>query len=269
MTENKYVITWNQISGKTFMYGTEISFNDTVTFRNELMPSGTLIHEWVMRTNYQADRNIPSLPILKRKREYKIKFNIESTPENSVYFKILFYRRDESLIESIIFDTYDASFTFPEAAYFYKIALMSASVVSFEFVNIVISDKDYRRNHNIIRPTESVLNIIIKEPSPFNYGINDESIQHLNNVLVVAKDELNVIEDFVHRYQVNFIGYGEVSNLIACKLARQHNEIAFITSKPNNDSIIQYGEFPENELSIYKNQSSVLNKLTMQILEQR
>ncbi|MCG7421171.1 accessory Sec system protein Asp3 [Macrococcus epidermidis] len=139
MIDNKFIIQWKHIEATTFMYGTTLSFDDNkVKFKNELMPAGTVIHSWMMTSAYFRERHIPSLPILKRNKAYHIKFNIEETPANSVYFKLSMYRRNKSLIEAIIFNEKEGTFTYSEEAYYYEIEMLSASVKSFEFESITI-----------------------------------------------------------------------------------------------------------------------------------
>ncbi len=140
MIDNKYIVNWDSIDKNTFMYGSCIEFDKGVMFENLLMPSGTVIHEWFMTSQYFSTRLVPSLPILKRGYHYKLEIKVESTPKNSVYLKIKFYRRDKSIIDSMTVTTDDFSFIYPEDAYEYSIELLSASVERFYFEYMTITE---------------------------------------------------------------------------------------------------------------------------------
>ena len=92
----QFEVKWRLVNLTTFMYGTKLHFNnDDIYFENPLMPSGTVIHNWYMLTNFTEDRVSPKLPILKGHR-YLFKFNFQVEPEGAVYFKIKFYRKTKN-----------------------------------------------------------------------------------------------------------------------------------------------------------------------------
>lgn len=63
----QFEVKWRLVNLTTFMYGTKLHFNnDDIYFENPLMPSGTVIHNWYMLTNFTEDRVSPKLPILKK-----------------------------------------------------------------------------------------------------------------------------------------------------------------------------------------------------------
>lgn len=65
--KHPFNIRWTHVTKDTFMYGTKLKWSSTgVLFENALMPSGIVIHEWKMMTDFQTDVNVPDLPILKR-----------------------------------------------------------------------------------------------------------------------------------------------------------------------------------------------------------
>ena len=91
MNQNKrFDITWKKVHKSTFMYGSKLKFNNNfVSMDNSLMPSGMVIHEWNMLSSYTTNKQVPSLPLLKKGSNYKIKFDYDVIPEKSVYFKIV------------------------------------------------------------------------------------------------------------------------------------------------------------------------------------
>lgn len=142
MTDHKVKIKWDAIDTNTFMYGSRVKFQDGVFFENLLMPSGTIIHVWYMTTRYFQTRNVPTLPILRRKQQYKIEMNIETIPENSVYIKLKFYKRDLSLIEQLVITEPTGTFIYPADAYEYRIELISSAVRSFHYKSMIITEME-------------------------------------------------------------------------------------------------------------------------------
>lgn len=272
MIENKYEVYWKYISANTFMYGTTLRFKEGVHFENKLMPSGTVIHEWLMTTQYFKDRHVPALPILKRGQDYQIEFDVEESPQNSVYFKILFYRRNTSLIDTLIIEDKTATFHFPKDAYSYKIEMMSGSVVSFHFKKIVIRPKNYELDqlfNDVIRPTTGPINMIIEEPSQFYHRIHDTAIAHLNNVVICDTLDIETIKSYVGTNPVNFIGMGVQSNQLALKLAATLNQRAFISHHGNFDGMIYSQKEDDIFVESYINQCHCLKQLKMSVLENR
>ncbi len=66
MTGEKWIIYWNEYSADTYLYGSEVTYHakDDVEFKNPMMPPGTVIKQWYSKTNYQAQRIEPALPML-------------------------------------------------------------------------------------------------------------------------------------------------------------------------------------------------------------
>lgn len=132
-------VYWRQIHKKTFMYGARIQFKDKEAFySNRLMPSGTMIHEWYMRTNFYHDRTFPTLPLLKKGVRYRFKFHISAIPENSVYFKIVFYKRNGTTAEVLIAKESEIKVEMPSEAYEYRVQMMNAAMTSLHFKRIEI-----------------------------------------------------------------------------------------------------------------------------------
>ena len=106
MNQNKrFDITWKKVHKSTFMYGSKLKFNNNfVSMDNSLMPSGMVIHEWNMLSSYTTNKQVPSLPLLKKGSNYKIKFDYDVIPEKSVYFKIVLYKKNGEKIKTIIED---------------------------------------------------------------------------------------------------------------------------------------------------------------------
>lgn len=155
MNQNKrFDITWKKVHKSTFMYGSKLKFNNNfVSMDNSLMPSGMVIHEWNMLSSYTTNKQVPSLPLLKKGSNYKIKFDYDVIPEKSVYFKIVLYKKNGEKIKTMIIEDDDSEFEYPKDAYSYKIELMNAGFQHLQFYRIIIEDQHREKCHSTI-PTD-------------------------------------------------------------------------------------------------------------------
>lgn len=155
MNQNKrFDITWKKVHKSTFMYGSKLKFNNNfVSMDNSLMPSGMVIHEWNMLSSYTTNKQVPSLPLLKKGSNYKIKFDYDVIPEKSVYFKIVLYKKNGEKIKTMIIEDDDSEFEYPKDAYSYKIELMNAGFQHLQFYRIIIEDQHIEKCHSTI-PTD-------------------------------------------------------------------------------------------------------------------
>ncbi|MBE7352188.1 accessory Sec system protein Asp3 [Staphylococcus epidermidis] len=155
MNPNKrFDITWKKVHKSTFMYGSKLKFNNNfVSMDNSLMPSGMVIHEWNMLSSYTTNKQVPSLPLLKKGSNYKIKFDYDVIPEKSVYFKIVLYKKNGEKIKTMIIEDDDSEFEYPKDAYSYKIELMNAGFQHLQFYRIIIEDQHIEKCHSTI-PTD-------------------------------------------------------------------------------------------------------------------
>lgn len=152
MNQNKrFDITWKKVHKSTFMYGSKLKFNNNfVSMDNSLMPSGMVIHEWNMLSSYTTNKQVPSLPLLKKGSNYKIKFDYDVIPEKSVYFKIVLYKKNGEKIKTMIIEDDDSEFEYPKDAYSYKIELMNAGFQHLQFRRIIIEDQHIENSHSTI-----------------------------------------------------------------------------------------------------------------------
>ncbi|WP_285813509.1 accessory Sec system protein Asp3 [Staphylococcus sp. HKU1] len=155
MNQNKrFDIIWKKVHKSTFMYGSKLKFNNNfVSMDNSLMPSGMVIHEWNMLSSYTTNKQVPSLPLLKKGSNYKIKFAYDVIPERSVYFKIVLYKKNGEKIKTMIIEDDDSEFEYPKDAYSYKIELMNAGFQHLQFYRIIIEDQHIENCHSTI-PTD-------------------------------------------------------------------------------------------------------------------
>lgn len=91
---NRFDITWTKIHKSTFMYGTKLKFkNNFVSMDNSLMPSGMVIHEWNMLSSYTTNKQVPSLPLLKKGTIIKLILIMMSHLKDQCILK-LFYLKE-------------------------------------------------------------------------------------------------------------------------------------------------------------------------------
>ncbi|RAI78917.1 accessory Sec system protein Asp3 [Macrococcoides goetzii] len=146
MESNRYSIQWNNID-QSFMYGTIISQNDGIHFTNYQTPAGIPIHEWKMTTDFYSDKTTPDLPILRRGGRYTFSFHYKAIPETGIYFKITFYRRNETVTHEVIIQEKEVQLTVPDDCYSYKIEMMSASIQTLHFQSIEITGEELMDAH--------------------------------------------------------------------------------------------------------------------------
>ncbi|WP_415669555.1 accessory Sec system protein Asp3, partial [Streptococcus sanguinis] len=96
--------------------------------------------------NYQRDRQVPALPLLKKGARYCLSRDMTTYPESSVFLKIIFFDRYEKEISNQVERSESMIFTYPNEAYSYKVQLLSAGVESLEFhcldIDRIIEESD-------------------------------------------------------------------------------------------------------------------------------
>ncbi|COP76787.1 accessory secretory protein Asp3 [Streptococcus pneumoniae] len=103
-----------------------------------------------MLSSYTTNKQVPSLPLLKKGNNYKIRFDYDVTPERSVYFKIVLYKKNGEKIKTMIIEDDDIEFEYPKDAYSYKIELMNAGFQHLQFRRIIIEDQHIESSHSTI-----------------------------------------------------------------------------------------------------------------------
>ena len=76
MDYKKFIIYWNQRN--FFASGSKVSFKrHRVSWENSLVIPGTSIVSWNMSYNYQANRQFPALPLLRKEHTYYVAAKFE------------------------------------------------------------------------------------------------------------------------------------------------------------------------------------------------
>lgn len=151
-------VYWDRMS-ETYLYGTAFKKNakNEVTFKNKLMPSGKTLISWSSIANYQATKEVPSLPLLLNGQEYLLKISAKIKPENSAIFGIRFFDIQGNEIDKVIFTSLEKKFKYPTRAVKYTIEIINGGVEEINFKKIQISHLDLEEAFNDFYP-HSILN---------------------------------------------------------------------------------------------------------------
>lgn len=142
MLHDTWVIRWREYTADTYTYGSQIEFceDNTVVFKNRLMPPGTVIHKWYSQTNFQMQRIEPTLPLIDGERAYSITSNIDTADEDALMLRILFYDRYDKEAESIIVRDRKAFFKPSIKTYSYCVELINGGNADFKFHSFEIKE---------------------------------------------------------------------------------------------------------------------------------
>lgn len=142
MIGESWKVYWNEYAKDTYVYGSDIWFHgkDDVEFHNDLMPPGTIIKRWYSKTNYQAMRIEPALPIIDGEGHYLFSADIQSDQPDGVLFKLVYYDRYGTEVGNQIVRDKEAEFQCPLKTYSYEVQLINGGISSFRFHSLTISE---------------------------------------------------------------------------------------------------------------------------------
>ncbi|MCS4487340.1 accessory Sec system protein Asp3 [Staphylococcus americanisciuri] len=236
------IIRWTDITSNTFMYGSHLKlYDNAVVFENVLMPSGEIIHQWKMMTYYPSDKRIPRLPLLKNGQTYCFQFDYDVFPVGSVYFKVIFKRRNGEEVDVVMVEDKVVTITYPTDAFSYEIQLINAAANSLTFRSIrIMKSTQQLETEQSLYLSEMIqtddeadtLNIVLVASE----GLIKDTIKKLRNVILVNdwnSDDFNKIVDCLQPlqqdYSLNFIGYTKAGSHMAYALAAYMTETAWVT----------------------------------------
>lgn len=142
MIGEKWSIYWNEYSSDTYLYGSVISYykKDNVEFVNYLMPPGTIIKQWYSKTNYQASRIEPALPMIDGESQYQITINIDCPKGEAWLVRLAFYDRYDVEAGCLTIREKVTAFQCPLKTYYYKLQLINGGMTRFCFHSIIIQE---------------------------------------------------------------------------------------------------------------------------------
>lgn len=142
MAGHSWKIYWSEYAKDTYIYGTQLNFRakDDVEFSNALMPPGTVIKCWRSKTNYQAVKIEPTLPMIDGEGSYHIRLDADAEPAGSLMLKLVFYDRyDQEAGFQIIRDG-EADFRCPLKTFSYEVQLINGGAARLRFHSIMITE---------------------------------------------------------------------------------------------------------------------------------
>lgn len=153
MAGAKWTIYWNEYSADTYLYGSEIQYHkkDDVQFRNLLMPPGTVIKQWYSRTNFQAQKIEPALPMIDGERSYRITVKIDTFPRENWLVRLVFYDRYEEEAGSLVLRDSVTQFRCPLKTYSYAMQLINGGMTEFRYQFITIQELEYGTEERIAK----------------------------------------------------------------------------------------------------------------------
>ncbi len=142
MTGKQWIINWNEYSSDTYLYGSEIVYHklNDVEFKNELMPPGTIIKQWYSRTNYQAQRVEPALPMIDGEGRYQIEVHIDCPEKEAWQVRLVFYDKYDAEAGFVTVRDKVTEFQCPIQTYSYRMQLINGGMTRFRFHSIVIRE---------------------------------------------------------------------------------------------------------------------------------
>lgn len=138
--ERIHTIYWGPVSSQAnYLYGSVIRYTGrSVYFENLRFASGKPIKTWLSRTNYQANRRSPELPLLHPGKRYRLEQNILIEPEGTAYFQLRYFNRQNEEIGREILRQGEEDFIYPEEAYTYTLTLVSGGCQRLHFKSLVL-----------------------------------------------------------------------------------------------------------------------------------
>lgn len=144
MTEQRWIVYWNEYSSDTYMYGSEIIYHkiDDVEFKNNLMPSGTVIKQWYSKTNYQRQRIEPALPIIDGESRYQLIVHMECLEHEAWLVRLVFYDKYDTEVGNVVVREEVTEFKCPLKTYSYRMQLMNGGMTQFHFHSIELREME-------------------------------------------------------------------------------------------------------------------------------
>lgn len=279
-TDKSMIIPWGQLNRGSFLYGAEITyFSDSrIYYKQPYLPVGTIIHTWFSETNHQADRDVPHLPILHRRKKYQINLNIASVDGYHPYLRITVKNRRQEIVSYQIIKGDKGQFIYPQEAYTYQIELINAGCREFLFDSLLLTEIDDEPNddlpfysHLISNSNETnKLAILFLEPTKdLNEILLDNLQKSFPNIVILGDYCFNeaaylrsdylkfahkMIQDSLSKTHTNnlfFIGYEQVSNRAASFYSSLYKDSETLVSQSPEKLTIQIPDDLRQDYSDY------------------
>lgn len=151
MIGDRWSVYWDNYMSNSYTYGTTVQFNsvDSVEFSNALMPAGEIIKKWYSKTNYQAHKIEPSLPIIDGEGCYELETDISMDVNEGVFVRLVFFNKYDIEVGHITVRDKAKRFRCPLATHKYEIHLVNAGAKKITFHSITIREvEDEPKEHD-------------------------------------------------------------------------------------------------------------------------
>ncbi|MDD6351463.1 MAG: accessory Sec system protein Asp3 [Lachnospiraceae bacterium] len=135
-------IFWNNYFYESYLYGSKVDFvkKDEVHYKNDLMPPGTVIKTWRSRTNFQADKTEPTLPLIDGESSYSFQLNCDSDVAGGLQLRLTFFDRNGQKIGEKVMREREMILQCPIQTYNYDVSLIGSGAHEFCFHYIEITE---------------------------------------------------------------------------------------------------------------------------------
>ncbi|KRM87287.1 accessory Sec system protein Asp3 [Lacticaseibacillus thailandensis] len=153
MTEIIYDFYWPVNGMATAGHGAIIDYaaNGIVSYRARRRSPGFAIHTWSSRSNDATYGRGPYLPLLRNDREYTLTADIDSEPEDTLGLSINFVDAQGVNVQQILERTLDLTFTVPDGAVDYSIALVNLNNEHFKFYSLTLGQSNVLDGYRPVR----------------------------------------------------------------------------------------------------------------------
>lgn len=122
-------------NNRIFAAGSRISLSSKlrVKWANPLMAPGRPIISWGSSYNYQGDKTVPQLPILRNGCRYRIYAHLNVEPVSACLIRLTFFDLQGTEIKRVEFRSHEKTFVYPADAVTYEIAIINAGLTRLSF----------------------------------------------------------------------------------------------------------------------------------------
>lgn len=127
-------------SNSFFANGTKLTMTKKrrISIHNSLMSPGRAIIRWESSLNYQGNKMVPQLPILKVGQEYRMVVHLVTHPANTYVMRLTFRDIQGTEIKRIDFRSLQRKFVFPDDAVTYTVEIINSGFYDLQFDRIEI-----------------------------------------------------------------------------------------------------------------------------------
>lgn len=142
MTEEQIVnqLYWGPSFADGYTYGSRIKVakNGRINLSNPLLAFGRSLIAWTTDMNWQRDKMISQLPLLRVGEQYRIVTYAHSEPANTFITRLTFFDQQGGTIKQLNLEGTENEFTFPFGTVNYQLELISAGCIKIDFQRIEI-----------------------------------------------------------------------------------------------------------------------------------